>query len=119
QDIEVNACMESFLGSLRQRFADAPVRYVPYPEPLRMRGDRQQLEQMMDNLIDNALAANGGREVLVESGTSEGGFVFLRVTDHGKGFGEDEQVHGFDFFYTRTPGGTGLGLPNARAIARA
>lgn len=119
EDIEINECMGSFIESVKQRNPEACVRHVSHSMDLTLRGDRQQLEQMMDNLLDNALSANGGQEVLVESGLTEAGMVYMRITDHGKGFSSDDLAHAFDFFYTQTPGGTGLGLPNARAIARA
>lgn len=119
EDIEVSECMAGFVQSLSQRRPDARLRYEIHDEPLRMRGDRLQLEQMMDNLVDNALRANGGNEIRVEAGRVGDDRLYFRITDFGCGFTEETLQHAFDIFYTGTQGGTGLGLPNARAIARA
>jgi two-component system sensor histidine kinase FlrB len=45
--------------------------------------------------------------------------VVVEVEDDGRGIGEQELQHIFNPFYTTTSGGTGLGLPAARRIARA
>lgn len=119
ESIDVNACMRAFLDDLAQRRAGVPVRFsTQVPDGLRIVGDRHQLEQMMDNLMDNALEANGGREVDVETGR-DGDRTYIRLTDHGAGFDPAHLDEVFDLFYTSKTHGTGLGLPNALAIAHA
>lgn len=82
-------------------------------------GDRHQLEQMVDNLIDNAIEANGNKEVEIVIGAENDGRYFMRFTDFGKGFRDVEADKAFDLFFTTKQTGTGLGLSNARAIALA
>ena len=53
------------------------------------------------------------------SGSSEsehGSRVWFTVEDRGNGFHPDDLPHVFDPFYSRRPGGTGLGLPIVKRI---
>ncbi len=93
----------------------------PVPEVL---GDWDRLEQVLGNLVDNALrhTAPGGQVLLSmrrESGTSVG----IGVADTGVGIPEEAIPHLFDRYYrTDRPGskgGTGLGLAIARELVRA
>lgn len=79
------------------------------------------LEQVIDNLVDNAVAAAGmappssGAVPLVVVGAERvGGRLRISVTDSGPGMGDDEKAHAFDRFWrspTSEPGaGSGLGL---------
>lgn len=83
-----------------------------------LRADPYQLEQMLDNLIDNAWEAGGGEEVTVEYGEAEGR-IFLAVSDRGPGFSRAALDHLFEPFFTTKNQGTGLGLASCLAIARA
>lgn len=116
--LELDTCMEEFLQGVRQRHPNAPIEYTPSVNGLMLRGDRDQLANLLDNLVENGLKANGGQRITIDVGM-ESGRVYLKITDYGRGFTEEEAARAFDIFYTRTAGGTGLGLPNARAIARA
>jgi signal transduction histidine kinase len=88
-------------------------------------GDAQRLEQVLDNLISNAIkySPRGGRvEVRGRATPAE---VVLSVSDEGVGIPLDEQERIFDRFYrvegpeTRAVAGTGLGLYLTRAIVQA
>ena len=80
------------------------------------------LEQVIDNLVDNAVAAAGMAPpaaaavpvVVVVGAERAGGRVRIAVTDSGPGMGDDEKAHAFDRFWrspTSEPGaGSGLGL---------
>jgi two-component system OmpR family sensor kinase len=92
------------------------------PEPLVVAGDRDRLREVLDNLLDNALRyAPDSSEVQV-SAAKAGRFAVVVVRDHGPGIPVAEQAHIFDRFYradlsrSRKAGGTGLGLPIAKAI---
>lgn len=85
--------------------------------------DRVRLEQVVSNLLANALAytpAGGTVDVAVEADSSE---VKVAVVDTGRGLAQHELLHVFDRFYRAAPsdrtGGTGVGLTIARAITRA
>jgi len=95
--------------SLKQRISDdlPPVH-----------GDRGQLQQVLLNLLNNAMdailmrhGAEGG-ELVVEAGAGEEGKAYIRVKDNGIGINAGDLKRIFTpFFTTKPPGkGTGLGL---------
>ncbi len=73
-------------------------------------GSRDQLHQVLLNLLHNALQAtpDGGR-VTVGVHRNDG-WVVIRVEDSGPGFSAAVLEHAFTRFQTTKPGGTGLGL---------
>ncbi len=76
-------------------------------------GDANRLDQVLSNLVDNALR-HGAGDVEV-SVSADGGAVRLAVSDHGQGFREQRP---FDRF-AGTGGSSGLGLAIVQEIARA
>lgn len=120
ESIDLDACMQAYCRELGERHAGSRIKVVVQPGgPYRTMGDRHQLEQMVDNLIDNAIEANGNKEVEIVIGAENDGRYFMRFTDFGKGFRDVEADKAFDLFFTTKQTGTGLGLSNARAIALA
>ncbi|MDO5648296.1 sensor histidine kinase [Paracoccus sp. (in: a-proteobacteria)] len=80
------------------------------------------LEEAVDNLIDNALkyGCPPGRELRLDLSQRDGR-VILNVTDDGPGIPADLHESVFDRFFRvvdNDDGGSGLGLPIVRAIAR-
>ncbi|MCL4184451.1 MAG: HAMP domain-containing histidine kinase [Burkholderiaceae bacterium] len=88
------------------------------PRRLAIKGDAQQLEQMLENLLNNAYEAASAAPIELSWGLREGR-PFLQVRDRGSGFSTEAKGHLFELFYTTKKGGTGVGLANASAIARA
>lgn len=120
ETIELGACMLSYRESLKHRHTETRFNLILLPGgPYLTRGDHYQLEQMVDNLLDNALEANDNQEVEVVIGAEADGRYFMRFTDYGKGFQGNEAENAFELFFTTKQTGTGLGLSNARAIAQA
>jgi signal transduction histidine kinase len=86
-------------------------------------GDRDRIEQILINLLDNAAkySPSGGGITVSVSETAE--HIELAVTDKGVGIAPGEQQAIFEKFYrvdphlTRTPSGTGLGLYISRELA--
>ncbi|MEZ0090759.1 sensor histidine kinase [Streptacidiphilus sp. EB129] len=70
------------------------------------------LEQILDNLLANALEAvsPGGLVQVVTGRDEQQGDVLLRVVDNGPGMDESAREHAFRRFGTARAGGTGLGL---------
>jgi len=94
--------------------------------PPRMRmalGDRRRIEQILTNLVGNALkfVAPGGRVRL--AAWTDGGVALFAVRDDGGGIGPDDRARIFERFQRLAAHegvtGTGLGLPIARDLARA
>jgi len=90
---------------------------------LAIRGDRQQLEQLVRNLVDNALKYGSSSEkVDVAVREEEGGRAVITVTDRGEGIDPEHIPHLTRRFYrtdpgrSRAAGGTGLGLAIVKHI---
>jgi signal transduction histidine kinase len=100
--------------------------------------DPEQIEDAVLNLIINAIeAAEGDGTVTIrvtrsedeqsEAVSSPGEFTsgefgeeaIVEVSDDGRGISEEDLKRVFNPFFTTRPGGTGLGLPAVRRIARA
>jgi two-component system, LuxR family, sensor kinase FixL len=89
-----------------------------------MLGDRIQLQQVILNLIVNAIEAvsgvsDGPREILVSSGKYESNGVVVAVQDSGIGLTAESLEHLFDAFFTTKPSGMGMGLAISRSIIEA
>jgi signal transduction histidine kinase len=88
-----------------------------------IQGDRVQLQQVMLNLIINAVEAmscvhEGTRDLLIGSAKVESG-VLISVRDSGPGLPPASLERLFDAFYTTKPTGLGLGLSICRSIIEA
>ena len=86
-----------------------------------VQGDRVELQQVILNLILNALEAmsemsEGSRELLIGAGTNESGEVLVTVRDSGPGLAPAALENLFNAFYTTKPNGLGLGLSICRSI---
>jgi PAS domain S-box-containing protein len=86
--------------------------------------DRVQLQQVIMNLIVNAVeamsgAGNGLRELTITSGAGDGNIMFVEVRDTGPGLDPGSIDHLFQSFYTTKPDGIGMGLAISRSIAEA
>jgi signal transduction histidine kinase len=84
-----------------------------------VRADRQQLRQVLLNLLTNAYAAMEGAGVVAIEAVPGAGAVEIRVTDTGVGMDGETVNHIFDPFYTRKAKGIGLGLAVSRRIVEA
>jgi signal transduction histidine kinase len=87
-------------------------------------GDRVQLQQVVLNLIVNAVQAmaavrEGPRELLITTAQAEPDGVLVAVKDSGPGLTPESLDHLFTPFYTTKPGGLGMGLSICRSIVEA
>ena len=86
-------------------------------------GDAARLEEVLVNLVENALRYSGSDRVRVTS-FADGSHVTVRVTDFGIGIPERHLPHLFERFYrvnksrSRSLGGTGLGLAIVKHIVQ-
>ena len=84
-------------------------------------GDRVQVQQVIGNLILNAVDAMaevpaGARRLTLRSVRVDNGRVALSVRDHGSGLPLEAPERVFDAFWTTKSGGLGLGLSLSRSI---
>ena len=88
-----------------------------------IQGNRVELQQVMLNLILNAVEAMSGseepRELLIKTGRTEAGDALVAVRDTGPGLAPAVQENLFKAFYTTKPSGLGLGLSICRSIVEA
>ncbi len=88
-----------------------------------VQGDRVGLQQVILNLIVNAVEAMSGgegpRELLISTGKAESEDVLVAVQDSGPGLGNANLERVFDPFYSTKPGGLGMGLSICRSIIEA
>ncbi|WP_338181708.1 HAMP domain-containing sensor histidine kinase [Jatrophihabitans sp.] len=122
--VDVAAVAGEVVGAARRRLADRRVDFdVRVDQPLLAWIDPDHLARLLTNLLDNAREATepGGR--LAITVTARPGRVVVRVADDGPGVPPGERERIFDRLVrldpSRRAGGTGLGLPIARALARA
>jgi two-component system phosphate regulon sensor histidine kinase PhoR len=116
--VEVPAIAEHVRATLRERAAQRETRVdVDMAEDVIARGDPVAVEQVIENLVDNAIkyGKDGGGQVRVV-GRKHGKGVTLEVIDDGPGIDAEHLPRLFERFYrvdagrSRERGGTGLGL---------
>lgn len=87
---------------------------------LRVKGDRVQLEQVVLNLIINAIdalrEAKSRREIVIRSHTADSTEAVVSVEDTGKGISAEIAQKIFDPFFTTKVHGIGMGLSISRSI---
>ena len=88
--------------------------------------DAVQIEDAVLNLIINAIEAIEGkgqvtvriRRAANDNDEDSAEEAVIEVSDNGRGISEEDLARIFNPFFTKTQGGTGLGLPAIRRIAR-
>ncbi|MCG2584479.1 response regulator [Massilia sp. TS11] len=122
--IDLNALLDTvatLLGS-EARMRQVRLETRPSAAPLLVAGDRIQLQQVLVNLVLNAIealgaAGSGARLVSLECLPGPAGEAEVRVRDSGPGFPDLGRV--FESFFTTKPQGMGLGLPICASIIAA
>jgi len=88
-------------------------KHIPADLP-RLRGDREQIRQVLLNLVVNAIQASPGGGPVDISARIEGGRFVITVEDHGRGIPETARDRIFEPFFTTNATGLGLGLAVAQ-----
>jgi hypothetical protein len=94
------------------------------PDLPRLRGDRVQLQQVLVNLVINAMDAMaevpvGKRNLVLQTARTGTGGAEVAVADSGTGIPADRLPRLFEPFYSTKPNGLGMGLPISRTIVEA
>lgn len=89
-------------------------------ETLHVSGDRDKLQQVVINVIRNAMEAleGTGGHILVSLAWAEEGMLILRVADDGPGIPEDILSRIFEPFFSTKPMGTGLGMAICHSLVQ-
>ena len=109
--------------------SDAVIRNVGFvldlhPEPVVVNADSVQLQQVILNLLLNAMdamadSADGDRTIVLRTERTEIDAVHVAVQDAGPGLAPNAEEQIFEPFYTTKPAGMGMGLSIARSIVHA
>jgi signal transduction histidine kinase len=100
---------------------EAGVEFEADPEPSLplLPLDVSRMTQVILNLVTNAIQASpAGEKVRVKTSSKEKEVV-LKISDSGKGIGEEDQNNVFQPFFSTKKGGTGLGLAIVKKIVEA
>jgi signal transduction histidine kinase len=98
---------------------------VEAADAFEVEGDQSRLQQVIVNLLDNAIKYTSNNGTIGVSVRGEGDKAVLTVTDNGIGISQENQAHIFERFYradrarSRERGGTGLGLSIVKSIGAA
>jgi len=108
-----------------ERFAAAGVRFEQRLEPVDIYGDPARLEQVVDNLLSNALNYTERQGSVRLTAGRQGSEAVLEVADTGIGIAPEDLDHVFERFWradpsrSRATGGAGIGLAIVRELVRA
>jgi two-component system C4-dicarboxylate transport sensor histidine kinase DctB len=109
--IDLRTCLSDALTMMEPMLRDARVlvvRTVP-PEPVIIMGDPVRVEQVILNLVRNAVDATRGKNApQIDILISQGETINLTVRDNGAGINDIEKL--FEPFYTTKAAGQGVGL---------
>jgi two-component system phosphate regulon sensor histidine kinase PhoR len=115
--VALSPVVAKVLEDFKDRAAAKSIKLVSQAPELAVRADVDRLEQVLGNLVDNAIKYAGAEcTVTVGGSAQEGGQVEVFVQDDGPGIPPDALDRVFERFYrvdkarSREQGGTGLGL---------
>ncbi len=111
------------LISPRARHVGVEIQWLPPNEPSIVLGDREELQELLVNLllngIDAAVQSNTTPWVRIQVDSNQSHRVSLRISDNGPGPNPTIAAQLFEPFVTDKPEGTGLGLAVAKQIVEA
>ena len=125
QSVALHSLAEKVLGDYKARASTKSVLLLNETPDLRVRVDADRLEQVLGNLIDNAIkyGRNEG-SIVVKASALDKGLVEIAVQDDGPGIPPESLERVFERFYrvdkarSREQGGTGLGLSIVKHIVQ-
>ena len=124
--VDINAAIGEMIEFTRsQIMKNGVVLHTQFMDGLPLiEGDRVELQQVLLNLIMNALEAMSGtaqaeRQLQISVVPGDEGYLLVSVADSGPGFPVDNTDQVFTSFYTTKPTGLGLGLSICRSIIEA
>ncbi|HKP68182.1 MAG TPA: ATP-binding protein [Pyrinomonadaceae bacterium] len=127
RELHLSALVDEIFAAVSSKASGKDVVLVnDVPVESRVRADLMRLEQMITNLVDNAIKFNrpGGTVTVAVAVGSNDGSDLVSVADTGEGIMSENLHRIFERFYridrgrTRDVGGTGLGLAIVKHLAR-
>jgi signal transduction histidine kinase len=126
-NVPVHESLSAMEGLVMPQLIGRSLEYVykPADPSLTVFVDREKLQQVVLNLLANAIKYTANHGQIELSATAAGDFVLIQVRDTGRGIPDDKFEHIFEPFvridtgYSRPTEGTGLGLAISRDLARA
>jgi C4-dicarboxylate-specific signal transduction histidine kinase len=126
EDFDINQAIREIIAlSQEDQFKNDVGVYTRFAPGLPLvRADRIQMQQVILNLITNAMEAMSGfeertREMCISTSQMTSGAILVTVQDSGPGIDAQSSDHQFDAFYSTKPRGLGIGLSICRAIIEA
>jgi signal transduction histidine kinase len=122
KDVDVNELMREVFDFLSVQASDRNVALYlkASPEPVRIKGDSIQLQQVIINLIVNSMDAMAaipyGKTVIGRAEMNGGKSAVISISDSGPGIPPDKLAQVFDPFFTTKEQGMGIGLSIAQSI---
>lgn len=123
EDLDVDRVVADAVATMEGAAAEAGVRLeTDVQAPGRLVGDADRLQQVLINLISNALEYSPEGEAVTVAARREDADVVLAVTDRGRGMPPEDAARVFERFEqvdasdAREKGGTGLGLTVCKSI---
>jgi signal transduction histidine kinase len=124
-DVEINDAVLEIMTLARATMSEHRISVkMQLSEGLpRILGDRVQFQQVILNLIMNAVEAmsevvEGSRELLISTSEAEPGSVLVAISDSGPGLPQADLDRLFEAFYTTKASGLGMGLSICRSIVQ-
>jgi signal transduction histidine kinase len=127
QTIDLDEVISSVIIDYRNNLADAirtdndkkeKVKIKYEPKKLMVKGDRERIQQVMSNLINNALRFTKEGAIIVKTQPIDG-LAQITVKDTGSGINPEIMPRLFEKFVTKSEKGTGLGLYISNRIVQA
>jgi two-component system phosphate regulon sensor histidine kinase PhoR len=114
---------ESVAEALQAKADEKHIAVSIIGDRLQITANRQMMDELLYNLIDNAIKYNRENGAVTVALSKEDGFCKIAVSDTGIGIPTEHQGHVFERFYrvdksrSKKTGGTGLGLSIVKHIA--
>lgn len=120
-DVRVDAALQDVVALMREPLAASEVVIDVVPQSLEVRADKPLLDQVLLNLVRNAIDAMSSQPSpsLRLEGHLDAGRVIIAVTDNGDGIDEQTIEQIFIPFFTTKRDGSGIGLSLCRQIMTA
>ncbi len=122
EPLELDDMVARALAGMEAERGQHRIDYTPPDAPLLIRGDTYRLEQVIDNLLENALKYSPGDSTVSVRLEKKDAFALLSVRDEGIGIPRDQQQQLFERYFrarnvaVTSYGGLGLGLYISRDI---